>query len=310
MPVSIPEIGAGYPVQCGEVSVFPLYYHQVVSRVDYLLAQDAIAAGLVRVRELPVGTTVPYILASNDGDVPVLFVEGEELRGARQNRVVNTTLMVGGGDYSIIPVTCTEWGRWRSDSERFVAGAFCPPTLRYLLKESRRTPLIRQPGHSPSQLGMWTEIRRRHRILGVNSHSENLTDALEMHREKVDDLRRRMPSIEDAAGVAVCVNEKIVCIDVFDKPATLARLWDRMVEGIAIDAMDTHCPRPQASILKVMIQACEMTELQWHRAESFGLGEEHITNDRNGALATAMVVDGVVLHASIAAPSGEGDAGK
>ncbi len=54
--------------------------------------------------------SVPYLQAVNMGPWPVLIFDGEELVGAKQNRIVNTTILVGVGK-AVLPVSC-ENGRW------------------------------------------------------------------------------------------------------------------------------------------------------------------------------------------------------
>jgi hypothetical protein len=49
----------------------------------------------------------------------VLILEGVELVGARQNRIVNTTILVAAGCESVIPVNCVEQGRWAWKSDLF-----------------------------------------------------------------------------------------------------------------------------------------------------------------------------------------------
>ena len=44
---------------------------------------------------------------------------GEELAGVKQNRIVNTTILVQGNATIVIPVSCVEHGRWSYDSPRF-----------------------------------------------------------------------------------------------------------------------------------------------------------------------------------------------
>jgi ARG and Rhodanese-Phosphatase-superfamily-associated Protein domain len=55
----------------------------------------------------------------NKLDTDVLILDGEELVGAKQNRIVNTTIIIGRGREVVIPVSCVEQGRWSNKSKNF-----------------------------------------------------------------------------------------------------------------------------------------------------------------------------------------------
>jgi hypothetical protein len=63
----------------------------------YLLLETALEKGLVEIRELGPEGSVPELRLLNRAGRPVLIVEGEELVGAKQNRVVNVTILVAAG---------------------------------------------------------------------------------------------------------------------------------------------------------------------------------------------------------------------
>jgi hypothetical protein len=62
------------------------------------------------------GTSVLREIASS-----VFLLDGEELVGAKQNRVLNLSLMVAPQSKTEIPVSCVESGRWRMESHSFQA---------------------------------------------------------------------------------------------------------------------------------------------------------------------------------------------
>jgi hypothetical protein len=66
----------------------------------------------VRVTELNAGGSVPELRLENNADLPVLLVDGEELVGAKQNRVLNLTILAPAKRTTVIPVSCVEAGRW------------------------------------------------------------------------------------------------------------------------------------------------------------------------------------------------------
>ena len=49
----------------------------------------------------------------------VLLLDGEELLGAKQNRVLNTTILLKESSETVVPVSCTEHGRWAYASAAF-----------------------------------------------------------------------------------------------------------------------------------------------------------------------------------------------
>ena len=118
---TLPEIRVGEPIRHEALAVFPLF-SPPEGDVEYLLSDEAIAAGSVTVEEVSEGGSVPNLLVTNHGDSRVLFLEGEELRGAKQNRVLNTSVLVAAHSKTTIPVSCVEQGRWRYRSRQFVVG--------------------------------------------------------------------------------------------------------------------------------------------------------------------------------------------
>ena len=90
---AFPETRVGDPVRYDDLTVFPLFT-TTTSPLAYLMADEAMAAGLVVVEEVSEGGSVPVLKATNRAESPVLFLEGEELRGAKQNRILNTTILV------------------------------------------------------------------------------------------------------------------------------------------------------------------------------------------------------------------------
>jgi hypothetical protein len=81
---------------------------------SYQTLREALAAGTLRVTEVSEGGSVPRLSAVNDGDKAVLILDGEELVGAKQNRIANLTILVPAKRTIPIPVSCVEAGRWRS----------------------------------------------------------------------------------------------------------------------------------------------------------------------------------------------------
>ena len=85
----------------------------------YRTLKEALQQGTLTISEVTDGGSVPELKVINKGDMPVLLLDGEELAGAKQNRVLNTTILLDVNSETTIPVSCTEHGRWSYTSSHF-----------------------------------------------------------------------------------------------------------------------------------------------------------------------------------------------
>src|SRR5215510_14432968 len=100
--VAVPSVRVGAPVTHDKLSVFPLYLEAPVAP-NYRLADEALADGSAVVEEVSEGGSVPNLAVDNKGEALVLFVEGQELRGAKQNRVLNTSVLIAARTKTVLP---------------------------------------------------------------------------------------------------------------------------------------------------------------------------------------------------------------
>jgi len=129
MTVALPKLRVGDPLRHEALSVFPLFAEPNGS-VDFRLSDDALADESLLVEEVSECGSVPDLLVENKGDDRVLFLEGEELVGAKQNRILKRS----GKAKNIGP----------SRSEETMLRHFCSKTRWFMAVSSRRcnsTPL-------------------------------------------------------------------------------------------------------------------------------------------------------------------------
>src|SRR5580765_2077582 len=118
MTVALPSFRVGEPVHHAGLSVFPLFSDSI-GQVEYCVAEQALAGGSATVEEVSESGSVPELLVDNRGDIRILLLEGEELRGAKQNRILNTSVLAAAHTKLKIPVSCVEQRRWRYSERHF-----------------------------------------------------------------------------------------------------------------------------------------------------------------------------------------------
>ena len=94
------------------LTIFPLLSTYRIA-VDYLTLDEALGASLLEVTEVDTEGSVPELRVENKYAGMVLIMDGEELVGAKQNRIVNTTILIPPKSTTVIPVSCVEQGRVR-----------------------------------------------------------------------------------------------------------------------------------------------------------------------------------------------------
>jgi hypothetical protein len=113
------SIQLGEPIEHRGVVIAPLFPRRQ-PRIEYLTLEEAIPLGF-RITELDAAGRVPELLATNPLESNVLLYDGEELLGAKQNRILNVTVLVAATSETRIPVSCVEEGRWSARSTFFDA---------------------------------------------------------------------------------------------------------------------------------------------------------------------------------------------
>ena len=162
MSVALPEIRVGDPVRHESLSVFPLFT-DARGDVDYLMSDTALGNESLLIEEVDQAGSVPDLLVENKGDVRVLLLEGEELIGAKQNRILNTSVLIAAHSKIKIPVSCVEQGRWGYKSRYFgSSGSQSPSKLRRTLKASVSKSIKEERGHRSDQGEVWREVESLH----------------------------------------------------------------------------------------------------------------------------------------------------
>src|SRR5512136_2770294 len=115
---AISGIRVGTAKSFRNLTIIPLF-NGGGKKAGYLTLDEALAQKCARITEVSEGGRVPELRFVNESDRSVFVLDGEELTGAKQNRVVNLSILAPAGKTLIIPVSCVEAGRWRHTSREF-----------------------------------------------------------------------------------------------------------------------------------------------------------------------------------------------
>jgi hypothetical protein len=224
------------PSEAGGLQVFGLYW-EAPGGPDYQTLDEAVVAGVLEVTEVTRSGSVPDLKVHNKGKSAVLLMAGEHLRGGKQNRVLNTSILVGGESEVAIPVSCVERGRWAYRSPQFAgSGSSSHSRLRRMMHEQATLGYRSHGAPSSDQGAVWSEVDRKLAETDSQSPSHYLDKAYEDNEVNLRPVLEELRAPEGACGAVFAYGGQIVGFDLFDRPGTLTVLWDKLVRAYAIDA--------------------------------------------------------------------------
>jgi len=302
------RLKVGEPQVSGRLTIYPLFFSGSENageekdpeqkEVRYLLLEEALDKGTFEVGEISESGSVNTIVVTNQTGEPVLILDGEELLGAKQNRMVNATIMVAAGK-TIIPVSCVEQGRWRYEDVKFSKSeAFGYSSLRRQKAEQVSCSLETGTEFKADQSAIWEEIERSSNNLGTESPTGAMHETYSSRKDELRDLADSFEYLPGQVGIVVYINNRFSCLDLFDKSKTLEKLWTRLLKSYALESLNTRGrflknPRPEPAELK---KAIETSEYLTYPSVSMG---QDLRLTGPGIIGAGLVVDEELVHLSI-----------
>lgn len=230
----------------GQTSVLPLVRQEDLDPA-YLTLSEALTKELVTVTEVSESGSVPELRVKNDAELPVLILDGEELRGAKQNRVCNTTILLREKRETVIPVSCTEQGRWSYQSRKFEDSHLVMARKARVNKSRSVSAGVKRfaaaasasAEHYRSDQGrVWDDVHRLHEDLAVASPTGAMRDAYEAHGLRLRETTKAFPCVDGQCGLLVAHNGRVLGLDLVSRPSAYRHLHERLLKSYVIDLQE------------------------------------------------------------------------
>ena len=290
----------GPVVQGHLLTMYPLLSSDSVAPA-YDLAGAAFAAGTLTVTEVSQAGAVPTLRVTNRGARAVLLLDGEELVGAKQNRVLNVTVMVPERQAVDVPVSCVEAGRWGYRSAAFTDAA-------WLMDAELRAKKMRHVSHS---MGHGSRAGDQHQVWGslaekaARMSSPSVTGAQSAMFEKHHDWLERevaaLRPVDGQVGAVFAAHGCITGLEQFDAADTFRTIQPKLVRSHALDALDRARRRAasySADDPETFLHA--VARLQRREYPAVGMGRE-LRLEGPSLVGAGLIVDGRTVHLSVLA---------
>jgi hypothetical protein len=280
---------------------------------QYRTLGEALATWDIAITEVSAAGSVPELMVVNRANKPVLLIDGEELAGAKQNRVLNTSILLKEVSETKIPVSCTEQGRWSYASKAFSeSGNVMAYKSRSKKTRSVQCSLEASGTYYSDQDEVWDGIADLQAKAGAPSPTSAMSD---VYKAREDDLTKCVEIFKPVAaqvGLVVFIGGKPAGIDMVSLASASAKLHPKLVRSYTLEGLldatkagegglgsgpSTPTPQPEELITRARHFLDEITTAEERQFPSVGYGTDH--RFKGKALAgTALVHENEVIHAA------------
>jgi hypothetical protein len=294
-------VSLGVPVTHGAMTVVPIFAPPVTEEHEYLTMAEAIDLNVLMITEISETGHVPELMAINTGNKAILILDGEQLVGAKQDRVVNTTILLSPESKTVIPVSCSERGRWNYTSRReFSSSDYVMSSESRRRKTQSVSESLKNKGSFVAdQAEVWDSCASLNRKSEARSKSGAMRDSFEAKQKEIGDLISAFEMLPNQRGVVVIIYDLLaVGFEMISREDAFPKIYSKLLNSYAIDAV-----LEQPSHRKVNFASAAKTflaDIQSCSADTYagvGLGTEYRFAGI-GKVGHALVHDGVPVFMS------------
>jgi hypothetical protein len=303
------EIEIGAPTSFKRITLWPLLSKsKPAARLGYRPLAEALERGEVVVEEISDTGSVPNVRVRNLCDEALLVLFGEELRGAKQNRIANASFLVPPKGEIVIDVSCVEAGRWHSHTRPTSGGSASPRfestgsvvshAMRMRMSTAVADSRAAGRGFHADQSAVWDDVSVRLSTSGTRSGSSAWSDYVKARSERLSKARTQFaPS---GVGFVAAIDGEVVGMELIGDASVYARSFARLLDAYLIDAVDDgygdRAAEPKTADPAAFL--AKVRETQATSGPSLGLGED--LRLRSEAVEGAALVAGEIVHLTAA----------
>jgi len=234
---SLAPLVPGPPRNVGLLTLIPLTGRSSEARFTSLATPGI--SDLLQVRELGEAGQVRSLVVDNRSPFPAFLLDGEEILGGKQSRIVNSSILVPAEAETVIPVSCCEAGRWaRSGDGRFRSEHRAMPSSMRSSKSARVSASLRRSGlHDGDQRAVWEDIEEYRAMRGVRSRTSAMGDVFEADRQQLEQLIQEVGPLADQVGVIAAIGDRLLAVEVLASATLYAEVHRKLLHSFGSEAI-------------------------------------------------------------------------
>ena len=207
---------------------------------DILTLKKGFEMGLVTIKECG-KSTVSQVTVVNNAVTPLLLVDGEEILGAKQNRIISGTVLIPAKTTQNIDVCCSEKGRWAFKEEKNIfscADNIAPASIRGNMNYAKYEDTKNHQGFkSDIQQGVWKDISKLEKEMDFKSETSALSENYANNQEKLENYLEHFKRLDNQSGLIAILNDEIIGCEILVKPYIYKDYHENFLRSYIIEAL-------------------------------------------------------------------------
>ncbi len=292
------NIRISIPQTYKNLTVIP-FSHTNGNKVEFISLPKAIKTDRFIIKEMDEGARVSNIKVINDTDYNVLIIDGEQFVGAKQNRIINTTVFVRKRSKIVLDVSCVEEGRWNEISDKFdVSENMLHFTSRLKKMQEVNQNLKVNNRFAANQSEVWDDVHSLMSEHNVYSKTSSMNDVYQRRNNELNIFIEEFELLEEQNGIFVFLNNNIAGVEYISSAEVFEEYFPKIVKSYAIKAISKksiHIDEDFDYIqsAKEFVQSLKDCEIDTY--SSLGAGTDHRFKNSK-IIGSALEVDNEIVH--------------
>lgn len=268
------------------IAVIPLRSER--NYIDLLTLKKGLELGLVEVKECE-SSQVNTLIVENHAVTPLILIDGEEVVGGDQNRIVNATILIDAKSKMKIPVSCSEKNRWAYKSEfkqsEYMANYNTRKAKEYASRVS-----------TSYQDVIWSSIDTLESENDYASPTSAMEESYENIKSNHKEILKKFKILDGQTGVLVMVDGEIRGFELFLNSGIYRDFHEKILKSYLIDS------KIKNTVFTVNIEAAKEVmnnafDSSFEKKDTTGI-EDSYTFENDAGLGTVYLFKDNIVHLS------------
>jgi hypothetical protein len=280
------------------LAILPLF-RRAEAEHHYISLRKAFSLDAILITEISEGGSVPNLKVANRGTEPVLILDGEELKGAKQNRVLNVSVLIPPQSELVIPVSCTEAGRWGYNDPVFrESGNVMSPSIKMQKMRSVSENMASSGSRHSNQSQVWNEIDEIQDRHNVHSRTSAMEDVYVRHEQDLERIREAFPRLEGQCGIYAEIGGRFAGIDLVSRDDVWKDLHDKILRSYALDVLGRNLKEAGIAADSLEKLIARLLEGKVSSYKGVGLGDD-LRIQTEGLTGSALVWEKAIVNLAV-----------